>query len=105
MSPGSYLPVPWDFREMLDEAMEKNKNGLIHYFSDEPRIESVPRIERAQGRVVELLREPSGEYLLTDTGEKVRLDKIITLFGLPGPAFDDYESYGNACMNCRDDEE
>ncbi|HYH55383.1 MAG TPA: hypothetical protein VD772_02160 [Anseongella sp.] len=98
MSVGDYLPVPWDFREMLDEAMQQHKTGLIHYFSTEPEI------ERARGRVERLLREPGGEYLLTESGEKVRLDKIITLFGQPGPAFDDYESYGNACMSCSDDD-
>lgn len=99
MASDDYLPVPWDFREVLDEVIQKGTTGRIHYFSRQPLI------ERAEGRVAELKKEASGEYLLTDRGEKVRLDKIITLFGKPGPAFDDYESYGNACMNCYDEEE
>lgn len=96
MGQNSYLPVSWDFREVLDEMMDGKRSGAIHYFNPEPMI------ERAEGRIVSLEKEPSGEYLLTDRGERVRLDKIITLFGKPGPAFDDYESYGNACMNCFD---
>ncbi|QEC53154.1 hypothetical protein EDD80_104126 [Anseongella ginsenosidimutans] len=99
MTSDDYLPVPWDFREVLDEAIQKGVSGRIHYFSPEPQV------ERVEGRVDALKKETSGEYLLTDKGEKVRLDKIITLFGKPGPAFDDYESYGNACMNCHDDED
>lgn len=96
MAEASYLPVSWDFREVLDEVMAKEISGAIHYFTREPMI------EKASGRIDRLQKEESGEYLLTDSGEKVRLDKIITLFGRPGPAFDDYESYGNACMNCFD---
>lgn len=97
MSADRYLPVPWDFREVLDEVMQQERSGRIHYFS------KAPLIERVEGRIMSLLKEPSGEYLITDGKDKVRLDKIITLFGKPGPAFDDYESYGNACMNCFDD--
>lgn len=98
MASDNYLPVPWDFREVLDEVIQEDVSGRIHYFSPEPHV------ERAEGRIAQLVRENSGEYLLTDKGDKVRLDKIITLFGKPGPAFDDYESYGNACMACRDDD-
>lgn len=88
------MPVPWDFREVLDEAMQEHKSGLIHYFS------RAPQVERAEGEIRELLRDTTGEYLLTDKGEKIRLDRIITLFGTPGPAYDHYEGYGNACMTC-----
>lgn len=99
MASDRYLPVPWDFREVLDEVIEKGLSGRIHYFSREPLI------ERVEGKIKNVSREDTGEYLVTENGDRVRLDKIVTLFGKPGPAFDDYESYGNACMNCRDEED
>jgi len=34
-------------------------------------------------------------------GEQVRLDCIITINGKPGPAFDEYDSYANACLSCQ----
>lgn len=98
MASDDYLPIPWDFREVLDEVIQKGASGRIHYFSPEPQV------ERAEGHITQLVKEDSGEYLLTDRGDKVRLDKIITLFGKPGPAFDDYEGYGNACMACGPEE-
>jgi hypothetical protein len=34
-------------------------------------------------------------------GEQVRLDRIITINGKPGPAFDEYDNYANACLSCQ----
>ncbi|HEY9560953.1 MAG TPA: hypothetical protein VIR29_09225 [Anseongella sp.] len=137
MSTDRYLPVPWDFREMLDEAIREGRRGRIHYFSHvsdagaSGEVKADPSgagesaastagnrtaagisatsasvgIGQSEGCIRELKREASGEYLFTDSRDKIRLDTIITLFGKPGPAFNDYESYGNACMACRDDDE
>ncbi len=93
----SYLPVPWDFREVLDEVRAANKDGVIYYFT------TVPELEKAEGTIVKVDEEAGGEFLFTSRGDKVRLDKIVTLYGKPGPSYDTYDSYANACLNTSKD--
>jgi hypothetical protein len=31
---------------------------------------------------------------------KIRLDRIIVFNGKPGPAYDEYDSYALACLDC-----
>jgi hypothetical protein len=31
---------------------------------------------------------------------RIRVDRIITVFGKPGAAFDEYDAYANACLSC-----
>ena len=55
----------------------------------------------ASGSDGKVLKEGFEEYILL--GEhKIRLDKVITLFGQPGPAYGLYDSYANACLTCED---
>ena len=91
----NYMPVPWEFREMLDDARKEKKNSIIHYFKEENQIDSV------SGEIVEVREvKNEGEFLIVESGEKVRLDKVITLYGKPGPAFEKYDSFANACLDC-----
>lgn len=41
------------------------------------------------------------EYMVFDSGEKVRIDRIISINGIPGPAFQEYDNYGMACLECQ----
>lgn len=93
----SYLPVPWDFREVLDEVTKAGKDGIIYYFT------ITPEMEKAEGKIVKVHEEADGEFLFTSKGDKVRLDKVVTLYGKPGPAYDTYDSYANACLNTSKD--
>lgn len=37
---------------------------------------------------------------MLDNNEHIRIDRIITLFGKPGAAYDEYDAFANACLNC-----
>ncbi len=91
----SYLPVAWEYREVIEEAIEKKSIGKIFYFCREEGV------CEAAGTVVELKDiDKEGLFVLLDAGTRIRVDRIITLFGKPGAAFDEYNAYGNACMDC-----
>jgi hypothetical protein len=91
---GTFTPVAYEYYEILEEHQQKQTNSIIHYFKEEKVIES------ASGKVVKVLKEKDGDFVLLSSDEKVRLDTIITIYGRPGPAFDIYDSYANACFSC-----
>jgi hypothetical protein len=91
----SYTPVPYDFREVLDEQMKKDASGKVFFWSDEDKVdEQVGRIVRLEER------EGEGEFAIFDHGAWVRIDRIITLFGKPGPGFEAYDAFANQCLAC-----
>lgn len=91
----SYLPVAWEYREVIEEEIEKKTRGKIFYFCAEEGI------CEAEGRVLLMKEEKhKGMFITLDTEAKIRIDQIITLFGKPGAAYDEYNAYGNACMDC-----
>jgi hypothetical protein len=91
----SYLPVAWEYREVIEEEIEKKTQGKIFYFcSDEGICE-------AEGIVLRMEEEKNqGLFITLNTETKIRVDRIITLFGKPGAAYDEYDAYANACMDC-----
>lgn len=91
----SYLPVAWECREVIEEAIEKKSTGKIFYFCQEEGV------CEAAGRVIKLEEiANAGVFIVLDSPAKIRIDRIITLFGKPGAAYDEYNAYGNACMDC-----
>lgn len=96
----SYMPVAYEYREIIDEQIIRKTRGRINFFCVEQGICD------AEGSIKEM-REVSkkGIYILLDTGVEIRIDRIITLFGKPGAAYDEYDAYANACMNCNGGEE
>ncbi len=91
----AYLPVAWEYREVAEEEIKKERSGKIFFFSPEKQV------HEASGKVIQLEEEKSaGLFIRLDTGIKIRLDRIITLFGKVGAAYDEYDAYGNSCMDC-----
>ena len=91
----SYLPVAWEYREVIEEAIENQSTGKIFYFCREEGIcEAAGQVVRLE----EITKE--GLFIVLDTDAKIRVDRIITLYGKPGAAYDEYSAYGNACMDC-----
>lgn len=91
----SYLPIAWEYREVIEEQIAKKTRGKVFFFS------AAEGIGEAEGRAVGLEDIPgAGLFVVLDNGAQVRTDRIITLFGKPGAAFDEYQAYGNACMDC-----
>ena len=92
----SYLPISWDDMEIINEAIQNKKEGKIFFFG------SNGQLEEAKGPVVKILEEKKkGVYAVVNSGEHIRVDRIITIFGTVGAAYDEYEAFGNACMDCR----
>ena len=90
----SYSPVSWDYREVIQQEMDKKTTGKIFFFCPEGICED-------HGVVIELVDLlGEGLFIVLDNGNKIRIDRIITLFGKPGAAYDEYDAYGNTCMEC-----
>jgi len=91
----SYSPVQYVYREVINEQIEKRADGKIFYFDNDDKVEST------EGRLC-ALEDVAGKgmYITLDTGVQIRIDRIITLFGKPGAAFDEYDSFANQCLAC-----
>jgi hypothetical protein len=77
-------------------AREKEKSiSRVIYFGTRSDLEEVKG--KITGNVKNDLNE---EFLSFETGEQVRIDRIISINGIPGPAFQEYDNYGMACLDC-----
>jgi uncharacterized protein (UPF0248 family) len=95
-----YTPVLFEYREAVEEAVNEQRSGRIFYFDDNQRLES------ADGVVGSLAENPqSGWFVVLHSGLEIPLHRIITLFGRPGPAYDEYDAYSIRCGECRDEED
>ena len=90
----TFNPIPYEYYEILTEAREQGKSGKIHYFDADEQV------EEANGKIIDWKGSTDGEYLNLDSGQSVRLDRIITIYGRPGPSYDRYDAYANACLDC-----
>lgn len=90
-----YLPVDPDFKEIIAERAASIPSGKVHFFTPENKI------GLAEGIIGEIYQTPDGQFLKVGV-EQVRLDKIITFLGRPGPVYDDYDRYANVCLTCED---
>lgn len=91
----SYLPIAWEYLEVINEEIAKKSTGKIFYFDKDNSIEEV------QGRIVEMIEEKDqGVFLIMDKGSRIRIDRIITLYGKIGAAYDAYNAFANTCMDC-----
>jgi hypothetical protein len=80
---------------VIDEEFAKQTEGKIFYFDENDVFEStegkIAKVEEISGKGVFLVLEPE---------KQIRIDRIITLFGKPGAAFDEYDAYANQCLSC-----
>jgi len=90
----SYLAVEWVYREVIEEEIAKQTTGNIFHYQDDASICS------DKGRILKLEETPDGVFILLDSGARIRVDRIITLFGKPGAAYEAYDAFANACLDC-----
>jgi hypothetical protein len=91
----SYSPVQYVYREIIEEELAKNTKGKIFYFNDDQIVDS------CEGQLVALVeREGKGMFIVLNPEYQIRIDRIITLFGKPGAAFDEYDNFANQCLSC-----
>jgi hypothetical protein len=91
----SYTPVQYVYREIIEEEIAQRTTGKIFYFNSDQVVDSI------EGRVVKMVDiDGKGLFIDLDPEASLRIDRIITLFGKPGAAYDEYEAYANQCLSC-----
>jgi len=91
----SYSPVQYVYREVIEDEIVKQTTGKIFYFNSEQVVDSI------EGRIIKMEEINSkGLFITLDPEAHLRIDRIITLFGKPGAAFDEYDAYANQCLSC-----
>lgn len=92
-----YLPVDPYFFELFEEAMKKEEARVIYFaFTHEPEL------EESRGKIMSIEdMKQDGYFLLFEEGDRVRLDRIVVINGIPGPAYDEYDSYALAPLTCQ----
>lgn len=90
----NYLTVDRDYIKEIERFISKKKSGKVHFFEIH-----ITKLLDVTGTIDQIFKTKEGEFILLGD-QKVRLDKIVTLFGKPGPAYDDYDRYANSCFTC-----
>ena len=91
----SYTPVSYDFRDVISEQMAKGTAGKVFYWDADQKV------EEAIGSILNFMEVPGkGMFITLSSGMSIRIDRIITLFGKPGAAYDEYDSFANQCLSC-----
>jgi len=76
-----YEPIEPVFKQELLQYMQQRKFVRIHYFNEYHEYISKAAI------IKEINQEPAGEFLVLNTGELVRLDKIVRFDEKPVPGY------------------
>jgi len=95
MKYSQYLAVDPDFYEILETTTSKNKEQNVFFFLPDNTV------DQAKGAYEGIAKLEDGEFLTLEKEQKVRLDRIITINGKPGPAFDEYDRYANETLSCQ----
>ncbi len=90
----NFSPIDPDYYEVFSEEQEKELSKVFYFGTGS-------EVEEVKGKIKGLLKTDAfEEYLAFDAGDKVRVDRIITVNGIPGPAYDEYDAYALACLDC-----
>ncbi|ASB49610.1 hypothetical protein [Alkalitalea saponilacus] len=94
MKNGGYLPIDPDFFKILADALEKD-HIRIHFFNESNEVDFV------EGSPNRLWTPDDFSWFFELLGSKsLRIDRIITLNGRPGPAYDEYDRFALECLTC-----
>lgn len=91
----SFTPVQYVYKEIIEEQIANASEGKIFFFNESGNVDSL------EGRIVKMEEIPQqGIFIFLQLPNQVRIDRIITLFGKPGAAYDEYDAYANQCLAC-----
>jgi hypothetical protein len=92
-STNGYVPFDPDYFEQIEQVM--NHPCKIHYFNADGQVMD------AKGKVTGMFSpDDFAHFVVLETDTAIRLDRIITLNGAPGPAFDEYDLFALQCLTC-----
>lgn len=90
-----YIPVDPDYLEQIEQVISEENEVSVHYFEKDNILKKVT------GKISEIYSNQNNEdFLVLKDKVKIRLDRIIVFNGKPGPAYDEYDSYALACLDC-----
>ncbi len=91
----SYTPIDPDYFEIVENEILKNKVSKVFYFEtknslgeENSKIDCIDTVNNFE------------KFLKLSNGKRIRMDRIITVNGIPGPAYDEYDRYALACLEC-----
>lgn len=92
-----YIPVDPEFIDIIEKERDKSESKVIYFtFADEPEL------DESKGKITAIDNsKKEGDHLVFDNGDRVRIDRIIVVNGIPGPAYDEYDSYALAPLTCQ----
>jgi hypothetical protein len=91
----TYYPIDPDYHDMILKEMSEKETAVIHYFKDGQTLGNL------SGKIKGIIADENHEdFVVLQSDEKVRIDRIIVLNGKPGPAYDEYDAYALACLDC-----
>ena len=94
METEEFSPVHPDYYDLFSDEQEKELSRVFYF-------DNGSDVEEVKGKIINLIKKNDfEEYLRFDSGDEVRIDRIITVNGKPGPAYDEYDAYALACLNC-----
>tara|TARA_R110002111_G_scaffold10810_1_gene34218 strand:- start:251 stop:568 length:318 start_codon:yes stop_codon:yes gene_type:complete len=91
-----YSPIDPEISEIIEGYIAKGKKGKVHFFDENGKVNS------SEGTATNLVKNTYGVFLTVSDDRPVRIDRIITLMGRPGAAYDEYDRYANACLACEE---
>jgi hypothetical protein len=91
----SYTPIDPDFYDRVKEIAEMNSVFRVFYFLPDQSL------GEANGEYRRIEESVDGEFMFLKDAEPVRIDRIITVNGKPGPSYDEYIAYADACLSCK----
>ena len=89
-----FMPVDPDYYDLFKKEQEKESSTVV-YFGEGTAL------KEEKGKIKDSIKKDnSGEYLVFNSGVAIRIDRLITINGIPGPAYGEYDGYALACLDC-----
>ncbi|MEQ6119229.1 hypothetical protein [Reichenbachiella sp. MALMAid0571] len=91
-----FSPIDPEIIEIIEDYIALGKQGKVHFFDENGKV------NLSEGTATSIVKNTYGVFLTISDNKAVRIDRIITLMGRPGAAYDEYDRYANACLACED---
>ncbi len=88
----SFQAVECIYRKEIEEELARKTAGDILYLGEGAELCS------RSGRIIQVVEDTEGVFILMEPEARIRIDRIISLFGKPGACFDAYNAFVNACL-------
>ncbi len=85
-----YKPVEPHFRQSIESLVAERKKVTLNYLTD------LRELLTATGLVREITHRNGADYLTLNTGEEIRLDRIVRADNTLAPGYEGYD-FGNSC--------